>query len=465
MKAAAAIFLLMLAAGILPAQDFTRFYQDSADLQAAKQLLPGRNKTLWLGGYKIPAGDNSRAWIYHLNEEGDVLEKYHFPGNQEQIWAGMDTIGNGVAAITGLREAGGEISYYLSICRSDSLISQSYLPELDNAVLDDVRPAAGRKLLICGFRNSPGIAGNDFFIARVQIDSAKTDWAFQDGFGPNDHISMAKELPDGSVLFCGTVASQGNNYNPCIGKLDSAGNQLWLNVVDTPWNDGAQKFTLDENGDIWLVGESSTSAGSFFDTEIFRFNSDGQLILQQWLGSPGQDAAFVIERKLLSSGFWVAGYSNAGSNGSGPISPFLMSLDTAGNSLGEAFWNLTAPSPVYSMLNRGDSLFYFCGITANKGFLMKRKNPSLSPVFVVNTQPISGRKTGITPGFYELEDAFRKGEISSIRLMDLSGRLIAQIDNPRDLPELPLAKGGYYLLTIALRTGEVFRMPYFGQRR
>ena len=211
MKAAAAVLFLILAHGILPAQDFTKYFQDSADIQTAKQLLNGRENVIWMAGTRGVSDQNSRAWVYRLTQQGDLVKKFSFPDNSEQVWVGMDTIGDGIAAVIGLQEFGGGIRHYLAIIQGDSLSSWRLLPALDNAVLDDVRPAAGRKLLLCGFRSSPGIAGNDFFVARIQIDSAKTEWVFQDGFGPNDHISMAKELPDGSVLFCGTVASQGNN--------------------------------------------------------------------------------------------------------------------------------------------------------------------------------------------------------------------------------------------------------------
>jgi len=456
MKAAAAILLNLIASGLLFAQDYTRFYQDSADLQSARQLLTGGNNSLWMGGFRNLSGENSRAWIYRLNKEGDILSQFRFPGEQEQIYAGMDTLGNGVAAVVGLREQDGTTRYLLAMIQNDSLISLRLIQGLENSVLDDVRPAAGKKLLVCGFRSSPGIAGNDFFIARLRTDSASVDWIFQDSFGSNDHVSMTKELADGSVLFSGTVADQGNNYNPCIGKLDSAGNQLWLNVVDTPWNDGAQKFTLDETGDIWLVGESSTSAGSFFDTEIFRFNSDGQLLWQQWLGSPGQDAAFVIQKKSLTTGFWVAGYSNAGSGGTGPISPFLMSLDSTGNSLGEAFWNLSSPSPAYAMLVEGDSIFYFCGISDNKAFLMRRQNPGLSPVFVVNQKaPIIPDNLSSDPA--RLIQELETGGISRLSFYDVQGKLLEEISSATALKNYTQKSAGYFILKAEFSDGSIRR--------
>ncbi len=456
MKIATAIFVQILAFGILQAQDFTRFYRDSAEIQTAKQLLPVAGNSLWMGGTKGSSGENTRAWLYRLKQDGEVIRRISFPGIQSQVWVGMDTLHNGAAAVIGLQEFSGETKYYLAICRGDSLESWRYLEGLDNAVLDDARPAKNGRLLLCGFRSSPGIAGNDFFISRIQIDSARTDWIFQEGYGPNDHISMGKELPDGSVLFCGTVSDQGN-YNPCLGKLDSSGNQIWLNVISTQWNDGAQKFTVSENGDTWLVGESSTSAGSFFDTELFRLNSEGQLLWQQWLGSAGQDAAFLIERKSVFPGFWVAGYSNAGSNGTGPISPFLMSLDSSGESQGEAFWNMSAPSPVYSMLAKGDSVFYFCGISNNQAYLMRRKNPELNPVFVLKTLPL---KWGHPENFSlsEILKNAENGHFKSIHMLDIQGRILSKINPSQNTIDQLLLHRGFSILVFEKKDGSLQRL-------
>jgi hypothetical protein len=436
-----AVVLLLFLTGRTAAQDFTRLYQDSADLQVAMHLLKDSSGGFWLGGYRVPSGENTRAWMAKVDAEGNVIRRFDFPGEETQIWAGMVFTENGMAAVIGLQQFTGETRYYLASIRNDSLRSWRHLPELENAALHDSRPAAGNRLLISGFKGSPGIAGNDFFLARINTDSAKTDWLYYEEFGPNDHISTCRELPDKSVLFCGTVAEQGN-YNPCMGKLDSAGQLRWLQVLTTPWNDGSQKFELESNGDIWLVGESSTSAGPEFDTELFRLDSAGNLLWAQWIGSPGQDAAFHIQKKLYGPGFWVAGYSNATQSGTGPISPFLMSLDGEGNSLGEAFWPMPAPSPVYDMQAIGDSVFYFCGTSQNSAFLMRRKNPLLVPVFTVENKALIlvGSSAESLRNFYK---AYRQGLVSEAWLVDFLGRRIGQVQFSGERIVLPMARSPF----------------------
>ncbi len=62
MKVSIAILLQFLAFGCLRAQDFTRFYQDSADLQVAMHLLKDGNGGFWLAGFKAATGENTKAF-------------------------------------------------------------------------------------------------------------------------------------------------------------------------------------------------------------------------------------------------------------------------------------------------------------------------------------------------------------------------------------------------------------------
>jgi len=440
----ACIFILI--SSQIYSQDFLKFYQDSAEIQSTRHILSDKGNNFWLGGTKGSSGENTKAWLYRVDSDGNVLKKISFPSQKSQVWVGMEFDANGALfAVIGLREFTGETNYFLAQCDSTGLLDFTPIPGLENAVLDDVSSCSRNRILVCGFKASPGIAGNDLFLARINLDSSKTDLVYYEGFGPNDHISMVQEAENGSILFCGTVA-EGQAYSPCMGKLDSTGTTEWLTIPATQWNDGAQRFTLDPEGNIWLVGESSTSAGSFFDTELFKFNSSGELLWQQWLGAPGQDAAFNILPCKLSRGFWVSGYSNAGGSGSGPISPFLMRLDSAGNSLGEAFWPMSAPSPVYDMEVFADSTFYFCGISSNKGYFMRRNNPALQNTFVVRNTSIFFPEMAKS-GLDKLKSAIESGKGSKFNLSDLTGKQLGILDFQNGEVRFPSDLFGSYLIS------------------
>ena len=375
------VFLLLSFTGSSFAQDFTKLYSDTAEFQTAFTLLREANGHLWLGGTRLPTGgDNLQTWIYRLDSEGNIVHRFRFQFEGYQTWGGMAFLGeNRVGSIISQRTNSGVTENWLAILDSTHVLSYQKINGADDAIVDDANPTRSGKLLVCGFKPGPEEEGNNYWLGKVN-QNAGLDWVYQADQSPNDHIRQAREAHDGSIYFSGDI--QQETYNPIVGRLDSSGNPLWTLPIETPWNDGAQKFDFDTLGRVWLTGESSTSAGALFDTQLNIIEPSGQLAWQQILGGTGQDAAFLIQ-KAQNQGFWVAGYSNASTSGSGPISPFLMKLDGEGNSEGEAFWPFTSPSPVYDFEAVGDSTFYFCGVSNNKAYLMKRISPVLTPVFVV----------------------------------------------------------------------------------
>lgn len=361
------------------AQEFTRFYADTAELQTAFSLLREPDGHIWLGGTRLLLnGNNMEVWVYRLDSQGNILRRFRFPFNGYQTWAGMDLVGpNRVAAIVGNQGSNGITENWLALLDSSQIIRYQKIEGADMAITDDVNATRSGKLLLCGFRS--GVGGNNYWLGKIN-QNAQMEWVYEEDLSPVDHIRQAKEAPDGSIYFSGDI--QQFSYDPVVGKLDSSGNLKWFTTLASPWNDGAQKFDFAPDGNVWLSGESSTSASAMFDTQVSIIDTGGYLLWQQIIGGPGQDAAFLLQ-KASGPGFWAAGYSNASTGGSGPISPFLMKLNENGSSGGEAFWPLPSPSPVYDFLSVGDTTFFFCGISDSKAYLLKRERPSLNPVFTV----------------------------------------------------------------------------------
>lgn len=365
-------------------QEFIRFYQDTAESQVATDLEAAESG-FWLGGNRLKIGsDNFSIWVYRVTESGEVTRRFTIPSNRPQTMVGMKSLGpEKVVLIYSEQSATGVNESFLATIDSNEISSPSPLPALSGAVLDDVGLAKNGDLLVCGFKGYPGAQGNDFFLTRIRPEPISIKWIFEDGLTTNDHIKSAMEAENGDILFNGDVFQ--STYNPVVGRLDSNGNSQWITAIPTVWNDGSQRLTEGPDGRLWVVGESSTAAGPAFDTELNVLSAGGSIIWQQWLGSGGQDAAFHIENHQ-QAGFWVAGYSNASSSGSEPVSPFLMRLDANGQSLGEKFWPQTSPTLVYDFINRADTQFVFAGISLSKAFLLVSTEPELNPTFVVGVK-------------------------------------------------------------------------------
>lgn len=406
-----AFFCLLFQNFISEAQDFTRFYADSAELQSATRFLPLANGKFWIGGNRLPSsGDELKAWVCLLDNSGFIQKRFRFNLSGYQTLAGMGLLPDGRLTCVFSRKAiSGITENYVAILDSQQIFSVQRIADADNAVLDDAFVDYGGKVLVCGFKGFPDPEGNNFFVTRIQPLTGASDWIFDNGVSQNDHIKNVIQTADGRYAVCGDV--QQDTYNPYVAKLDTNGQLIWDIVLTSPWNDGSQKLAEDSLGRIWLVGETSTSAGPLFDNALSLISPGGQLLWQQVLGSEGQDAAFLI-RKAGTNGFWVGGYSNASTSGQGPISPYLMRLNSLGQSLGEAFWPFTSPSPVYDFAVQGDTVFYFCGISGTQAYFMKRTQPALNQVFVTGTDfRVSERE--IETDFYSHQP---------IRLFDVWGR-------------------------------------------
>lgn len=396
-----AVLRLLLLLCVLPAgnglrgQDFLRYYSDSAELQTAFSIHRDSLGFLWMGGNRLKNGaDWLQAWLYRLNPDGTIRNRFYFPHSGYQTWTGIAEPAAGrIVAAYARQNNSGITENYLIRLDSSAIIDVRIIPGLSNAIVDDLAAFDNRTVLICGFRGGAGGQGNNLLIARVDIDSAAPRWIYEEDITPNDHIRRAIRSRDHGILACGDISQL--SYNPYVIKLDSNGSFLWDRSLSSSWNDGSQDIVQDENGNIWVAGESSTEAGPQFDTQISCLNESGELLWQKWWGGPGQDAAFHL-RKKMAGGFWVGGYSNATLSGS-PISPFLMKMNENGDSEGEAFWPLPSPAPVFDMLAEKDSVFLFCGISGNRAYLMKRVQPPLSPVFVTASPEPVAKSSALPP--------------------------------------------------------------------
>lgn len=403
-------FLLPFAFGFLilrfetKAQDFIRFFQDTAESQVATDLEMTPSG-FWLGGNRLRNGeDQFSIWIYRLDRQAQVLKRFRISSPRPQNMVGMKSLNETkLAFVYSEQSVSGNNEYFLGLADTNQFLQIQSIPQLSGSVLDDVSLTRNGDLLVCGFKAYPGIQGNDFILARIKPEPLQVKWIFEDGLTSNDHIKAAQEASNGDILFNGDVFQ--STYNPVVGRLDSNGITNWITPISTVWNDGSQRLTEGPDGRIWMVGESSTAAGPAFDAELTTISPEGTVLWQQWLGSGGQDAAFHIENQA-TSGFWVAGYSNAGSAGVGPVSPFLMKLDSEGQSLGEKFWPQSSPTLVYDFINQSDTLFVFAGISLSMAFILQSIEPDLNPVFVVGSPKIREKRKNIRVSnpYWEMEN-------------------------------------------------------------
>ena len=116
-------------------------------------------------------------------------------------------------------------------------------------------------------------------------------------------------------------------------KLDSSGNITWNTFFGSSALDIGEELTLDSNGNLYMIGQSTSTWGSperahsgFRDAVVVKYDSDGNLTWHTFLGSSALDLGYGIA--VDSSGNIYAGGRNFATWGS-PVRAFTADYDAS----------------------------------------------------------------------------------------------------------------------------------------
>jgi catechol 2,3-dioxygenase-like lactoylglutathione lyase family enzyme len=170
-------------------------------------------------------------------------------------------------------------------------------------------------------------AGNwDAWIAKYDRNGNQI-WAQQLGTPSEDQAKGIATDSQGNIYLTGwtegamSSESQGS-FDAWMAKYDPNGNQLWIQQLGSASSEGALDLSIDSEDRIHLTGNTwgdlaNTNAGNN-DAWVAEYNSDGNLLWKQQLGSAGGDLAFGVavgEPGKLYIGGWTDGAFTQNSGG------------------------------------------------------------------------------------------------------------------------------------------------------
>jgi hypothetical protein len=165
-------------------------------------------------------------------------------------------------------------------------------------------------------------------------------WEKQIGTGSYTFYSMnAEQTEDGGYILSGSTTKYGS-YDACILKLTPCAEIEWCRVLITPTNyDLGKRVKQTPEGDYLLLGGYFLT-NPVSNVSLFKFNSSGDLIWQQFypfesIYNEDQPQDLLVDNDgylILSSRY----YPDPGTTGPAIIRSYLIKTDTAGNKV----WDL-----------------------------------------------------------------------------------------------------------------------------
>jgi len=257
--------------------------------------------------------------------------------------------------------------------------NQLWVRQLGTSAQDDVRasaPDGSGGVYVCGATwgalGGPYAGNGDAWMARYDSAGAQL-WIRQLGTPFEDWGTAAATDGSGGVYVGGwTFGSLGGpsagSRDAWLARYDSAGSQLWVRQLGTANGEVAAGMSPDASGGVYVTGYTAGSLwGPSFggvDVWLARYDSAGnQLWIDQFGTSSGEEARAATPDG--SGGVYVCGNTagNLGASNAGSGDPWLARYDSAGNQLWVRQFGSSAPEYAQAAAPDGSGGVYMGGAT------------------------------------------------------------------------------------------------------
>ncbi|MCB0762180.1 MAG: T9SS type A sorting domain-containing protein [Flavobacteriales bacterium] len=137
---------------------------------------------------------------------------------------------------------------------------------------------------------------------------------FQAGLGDlnSQNLHQSVQLPDKSILSCGTTSGYGNAGGSClVSRSNVIGDLLWQRVYTSENGyEDLMDVTMSEDGTVFAAGYTLFNNGSDCDITVVSFLPDGSVAFAKSIGEFGYDAAEKIAA-TPDGGFVLFGYTKS----------------------------------------------------------------------------------------------------------------------------------------------------------
>jgi hypothetical protein len=200
------------------------------------------------------------------------------------------------------------------VVKLDSLFNKQWSKHFGSSFLEvgkSIIQTLDSNYIFCGYTNKTQNGDYDIWIEKIDRQG---NFIWEKFLGGNDwdFANQMKELPDSSLIICGTTYSFSNNADGYLLRVDKNGNLLWEKNIGSAARDELNGLTFNlKKTEIIAVGETDKNFTTD-STDIYFVKTDilGNLIIDTTYGGSKFDNALQVT-STFDSAFVTIGSSNS----------------------------------------------------------------------------------------------------------------------------------------------------------
>ena len=313
----------------------------------------------------VTPSSNQQPQHGHCAPEGPCTWERTFGGRlEDKAYAVAAPADDGVAVVGHSRSFNGQFDgWFLGLDRGGAERWQRVLGGPQSEQAYGVVPTPDGGIAVVGQTRSWGNGASDLWL--VKLDAAgRLAWDRTIGGPGNDRGRAIAALPDGGLAVAGFVTrTEEQGRDAFVARLDSDGAILWQESVDSPGDDAASHLAIAPGGGLLVTGYRHVSRENGYDLWAARYDPAGRLIWQRLIDRAGFEAGTSIVA-LSDGGAAIAGVVAA--NG-GRLDARVVRLGADGDVLWDRTFGGDGNDSAWGLVPGEDGRLIISGATESHG--------------------------------------------------------------------------------------------------
>lgn len=220
------------------------------------------------------------------------------------------------------------------------------------------KPTKDRHYIVAGSTSSYGAGNTDLYLVKVDSMGFPLWEKTFGGFG-NDVGKAVVQLPDSGYVVTGFTNSFGaGGYDVYLVRTDKNGNLIWQKTFGgTDWDFGAD-LVLTPDGDIAVVGNTSSFGNGKKDGLFLKFDYSGNIITQKYIGGVENEELRSI---IKTNDLFLAAVGYTESKGEINGDCYFLKFDLNGDTIFTKTFGASGKDFANDIIQKSNDDYFICG--------------------------------------------------------------------------------------------------------